>query len=272
MKILKEDDVDLTLIDARDRLREIDDEAVKALSVSMHESGQLQPIELRQMPDGTYKLIAGAHRFEAAQKLKWPTIRAIIVECNDDEAKLREIDENLYRYELTPYDQANFLAERREIWERLHGKLKAGRPDGRKKSRQIGAIEKRDAHRAFYEEVTELFALPRRTVQRALERKRCIIPEIWLALEGKNESKKGSLLDKIKELEEQKQRAIWQLAIKENISLEKALKASAEDREPNQELQMLKKFVVAWRNENASGHKSARAAVVRWTKSQGDEQ
>jgi len=46
-------------------------------------------------------LVAGRHRLEAARKLKWEAIRAIIRDdLDEDGAALVEIDENLKRREL----------------------------------------------------------------------------------------------------------------------------------------------------------------------------
>jgi ParB-like chromosome segregation protein Spo0J len=61
-----------------DRMRRLRPEIVDKLAESMQLSGQLHPIILRRRggPKGTgFILIAGRHRYEAAVKLNWESIR-----------------------------------------------------------------------------------------------------------------------------------------------------------------------------------------------------
>src|ERR1700733_2056722 len=98
-----------------DRLRDTDADKVKELVVSFRERGQLQNIEvLPANAAGQYVLNIGLHRLLAARVLGWERTGAQIFNGTPQEARLREIDENLYRAELNPLDQAVFLAERRE--------------------------------------------------------------------------------------------------------------------------------------------------------------
>lgn len=91
-----------------DRMRPLRD--VTALAEAMR-SGLIHRISLS--PDGT--LIAGRHRLAAAQMLGWKTIPATILELSDLQAALVEIDENLYRTELTVLEQAQHYAHRDDI-------------------------------------------------------------------------------------------------------------------------------------------------------------
>jgi ParB family chromosome partitioning protein len=114
-----------------ERLRPIDEAHVLQTAASMEEQGQLSPIVARKLGAG-YTLVAGAHRLAAAERLGWDVIEAHIVSCDDDEARLIEIDENLVRRELSALDRAIFLAERKRVWERMypetaHGKAKKGK-------------------------------------------------------------------------------------------------------------------------------------------------
>jgi hypothetical protein len=108
------------------RLRALRTNNVDMIAVSMDAQGQLHPIVVRQRDDGGYWLVAGRHRFEAAKKLKWKTIRCEVKEgVDDDQAELIEIDENLARAELTPAETAMHVARRQELYEKVHGKAKA---------------------------------------------------------------------------------------------------------------------------------------------------
>ena len=95
-----------------DRLRQIrDHEKVASIAQSMQEVGQISAIAL--LPDG--ELVAGAHRVAAAKLLGWRDIRAVIKEIDELDARLIEIDENLYRADLDVLEQAEHIQEREEI-------------------------------------------------------------------------------------------------------------------------------------------------------------
>jgi ParB family chromosome partitioning protein len=236
----------MELIDFGDRLRDVDQAAAEMLAVSIKERGLLNRVKLRKREDGTFKGIFGAHRFVAFQILERGEIPAIVVECTDEEARLDEIDENLYRAELSAYDQANFLEERRQIWEKIYGEVKPGRD--KRKSRQLGAIEVRNEYRSYYKEVEDKFSLPKRTVQRALERKRCIIKPLWDALRGKPEAKNGALLDKIADIEVSDQARIFEEMKGRGCSVANAIAlVSADTPKPMPSVvQIMKKVLDAW--------------------------
>ncbi|MCW8305591.1 ParB N-terminal domain-containing protein [Acidiphilium sp. PA] len=109
--------VPMSQIEVSDRLRIVDQAEVQKLAVSISKTKQISPVEVRAIAPGQYRLVAGAYRIAAIKSLGQTQVRAVLFEGNDDEARLREIDENLYRQELSPFDQAEFLAERRIVWE-----------------------------------------------------------------------------------------------------------------------------------------------------------
>jgi ParB-like chromosome segregation protein Spo0J len=87
--------VALTDIAVLPRLRSLDPAAVNALAVSMSVAGLIHPIVLRSSPAG-YHLVLGRHRLEAARKLNWQTIPAIIFPgMTSDQAALVEIESSL---------------------------------------------------------------------------------------------------------------------------------------------------------------------------------
>jgi ParB family chromosome partitioning protein len=243
----------IVLIDPRKvkivgRLRDVDEAEVEKIALSMSEVGQITPIEVRYFPDaeGFYVLISGAHRVAAALRNGDETIQALLFEGNSDEERLREIDENLYRHELTPYDQANFLFERREIWERLHGNLKRG---GDKRSkRQAGTLIQPNEISGFYKNLGDLFSIPKRTVHRALERKRCIEPSVWNALRGTQEAKNGAFLDKLADIEPSEQKKLIEFCRNTGSTIAHAisdLRVRGTKRTPTVTL-MVKKVQAAW--------------------------
>ncbi len=81
----------------RKRVR-TDEGDLYSLMNSFKKFGQLNPI----IVDARYELIAGARRLEAAKRLGWSTIKAIVVENPTDAEKLEiELEENIQRKELS---------------------------------------------------------------------------------------------------------------------------------------------------------------------------
>lgn len=182
--------IPLDAIDVPERLRDVKQDRVQELAVSIRENGLIQPIEVRPSSDaGRYLLNVGAHRHAVARALEWTEIPALVFDGSPDEARLREIDENLYRHELSPFDQAAFLAERRRIYERVFGAVKPGKPNTHK-LRQLN----------FFDDVTQRFGLPKSAVFRALARFRRIDPAAWKAMRGTSLAEKGVVLDALARL------------------------------------------------------------------------
>jgi ParB/RepB/Spo0J family partition protein len=131
--------IDLGGISVRpERLRVLRPEIVCDLAQSMQTNGLLQPIIVRPRTGTGYWLVAGRHRFEAAKKLKWDNINALVFAgMNADQAELAEIEENLIRADLSPAERALHQARRKELYEKLHPETKHGAVGrGRKKSSQ----------------------------------------------------------------------------------------------------------------------------------------
>lgn len=111
----------------RDRLRPVSEAGVAALLASIGELGVIKDaIHVRKKKDGSFHLMAGGHRLEAAKRLGMQTIPVKAWTCTDDWARLMEIDDNLAGAELTPLDTAVFLARRKEVYERLHPETARG--------------------------------------------------------------------------------------------------------------------------------------------------
>src|SRR3954453_13429390 len=66
-----------------------DDEALEELTHSVREFGLLQPIVVREKPDGGYELIMGERRLRAAKAAALDTVPAIVRDTTDD-ALLRD--------------------------------------------------------------------------------------------------------------------------------------------------------------------------------------
>lgn len=252
MKILREEDVKLDLIDVEDRLRDIDEAKAEALALSMSERGQLHPIELREKADGRFRLNIGAHRYRAAQLNEWPAIKASIVECSDEEARLREVDENLFRNELSPFDQANFIEERRQIWERMNGQIKRG--GDRRSKVQITPLAEGmmpAARGSFLKATSEKFGLPKDTIKRALMRKAKINPKVWTVLRHTEAASNGAMLDKIRKLYLEEQVAIAAMIKERGCTVQHAIRAVVKPPEVDVEAQAFEVLCKAWKKAGA---------------------
>jgi len=97
------------------RKRKLNESKVQSLAESFSSIGQLQPITVSEGDYGTYRLIAGLHRLEAAKAIGWEKIQAAVFEGGEIETELAEIDENLMRNDLTVLEQGEHLARRQEL-------------------------------------------------------------------------------------------------------------------------------------------------------------
>jgi ParB family chromosome partitioning protein len=89
---------------------DVDDESIESLANNMSEVGQLSPILLDKKADYDYDLISGLRRLDAALKLNWSEIDAIIFEDLDEQSRsLVMITENAQRVDLNDYDLVNSL-------------------------------------------------------------------------------------------------------------------------------------------------------------------
>jgi ParB family chromosome partitioning protein len=110
-------------------------------------------------------LIAGGHRLRAAEILGWSEIPAFVLDLDNDQARLAEIDENLVRHELIPLDRANFMAERKALYEKLYPETKHGKTSGNQYTGQ-----KREGDTMSFSQATaEKVGLTERSIQRAVK-------------------------------------------------------------------------------------------------------
>lgn len=76
------------------------------LADSVKESGLLQPVIVRALPDGRYELVAGERRWRACRQAGMTSIQAIVRPTNDQQAAVNALVENLQREDLSPLDLA----------------------------------------------------------------------------------------------------------------------------------------------------------------------
>lgn len=86
--------------------KEFDSEALSELADSISQHGVLQPLLLRPLLTGGYRIVAGERRWRAARMAGLIEVPAIIREMSDAEEMLFALIENLQREDLTPLEEA----------------------------------------------------------------------------------------------------------------------------------------------------------------------
>ena len=83
-----------------------DEESLSDLAASIRQIGVLQPLLVRQLPDGSYQLIAGERRWRAAQQAGLATVPAVVKTTDDMASVEQALVENLHRQDLAPLEEA----------------------------------------------------------------------------------------------------------------------------------------------------------------------
>ena len=94
----------------RDQPRKnFDETALAELADSIREHGVLQPLLVRPMADGSYRLIAGERRYRAARMAGLRDVPVTIREMTDEEESIFALIENLQREDLNAIEEAEGL-------------------------------------------------------------------------------------------------------------------------------------------------------------------
>ncbi len=198
--------IPLALIDTAGRLRPVDKDRALMIAAAMAEEGQRMPVEVRALNKrGRYPLISGGHRVAGAALLGWEHIEAEILDLTADEAREREINENLYRADLTELDKAVFLFEKKRLYEKKNPSAKHG---GDHRSVQAAIFGRLIP--SFTEEVSERLGLSDRTLRRVIARAG-ISEDARAKIAGTAIANNGSELDALLRLEPEEQVRVAQL-------------------------------------------------------------
>lgn len=127
--------------------RQVSQDAVASIAQSMKTIGLRTPITVRQINDsGDVELITGGHRLAAAKSLNWDRIDCLVSDCDQVEAELWEISENLHRSDLTALERSEQISRWVELAKlRKPSAVMGGkgvRGGARQVARELGVDEK----------------------------------------------------------------------------------------------------------------------------------
>ena len=86
--------------------QDFDEEELQALADSIEIHGVIQPLTVRQMPNGYYQIIAGERRWRAARLANLSDVPVIVMEADDKKVMELALNENLQRQDLNPVEEA----------------------------------------------------------------------------------------------------------------------------------------------------------------------
>ena len=86
--------------------REFDEEELTQLADSISVHGVIQPLTVREMPNGYYQIIAGERRWRAARIAGLSDVPVVVIEADDRKAMELALIENLQRQDLNVVEEA----------------------------------------------------------------------------------------------------------------------------------------------------------------------
>ena len=86
--------------------KDFDPEELQSLADSIATHGVVQPLTVRELPNGYYQIIAGERRWRAARLAEVKEIPAVIMEADDKKVMELALIENLQRQDLNPVEEA----------------------------------------------------------------------------------------------------------------------------------------------------------------------
>jgi ParB family chromosome partitioning protein len=111
---LKLNDID---VDPNQPRRIFDEEAIRMLAETIKIYGVMNPITVRAIDGGTYRIVAGERRYRASILAGKKTIPAVIVSDNENDTKTtlsKQLIENIQREGLNPLERAEAIGKLRD--------------------------------------------------------------------------------------------------------------------------------------------------------------
>lgn len=227
------------------RLRPANPERVLMIAASIRKRGQLQPIGVYSAPNEQngarpWVLVFGLHRLLACQHLGFEEVE--IKEVGSADARHAEIEENLFRADLTALDRAIAVRELRQLHEAEHGEVKRGGHQSAKSALWSDEIV----------EIAEKVGLSKRSLKYADKIGRKICATLQEALRGNSAADNQSVLLKLSNLTPDRQQAVAQ-AIALGADVKEAITASDPDPapKPTKQVALLSRLIGAWSEASA---------------------
>lgn len=248
-----------------ERLRNVDEDHALAIQASIVQHGLLNPVTIRQTPRGDrpYTLVAGAHRYRAIELLDEPDIEAVVVKADAEGAVLIEIEENLFRNDLSVLDRAVFVQTYRDVWEKTHGEInpKGGRPKNSVKltgfaNSPVGLIAQ-EVERGFSVACADRLGISVSAIERLNRIARSLPKEVRQAVSGTPIADNQSQLLKLAKMEPEKLGKAH-IALRETKGDFKAAVDLLEPpaKKPDPEMQVLSRLIDAWERAKPATRKS----------------
>ena len=86
--------------------RDFDEEELQALADSIATHGLVQPLTVRELPNGYYQIVAGERRWRASRLAGLSEVPAVVIEADDRKTMELALIENLQRQDLNPVEEA----------------------------------------------------------------------------------------------------------------------------------------------------------------------
>ncbi len=100
--------------------KRFDPDALDALATSIRESGLMQPIVVRALPDGFHEIIAGERRWQAARRAGLTHVPAVVRDADERERLELALVENVVREDLNAMELARAVAALVEDFGQTH--------------------------------------------------------------------------------------------------------------------------------------------------------
>lgn len=218
-----------------DRLRRVDEQKAFLVGQSIAAGGQIHPVTVYRTPRGArpYTLAAGATRHRGHELHGLKEIAVLIRKMDKNGARRIEIEENLFRDELSKLDRAMHVVEYRRLWEEEHGKVRRGNP-ALSNSANLAELDNAQAH--FYEQALDDLGLSRRAIERAQFIGANLLPDLRELIARTPVADNQSELERLAKLPPEKQK---QTAVALQKTGDLALAKRVVDRKPKAEIRQL---------------------------------
>lgn len=179
---------------------------VDSLAESIKDVGLLNPVTV----NSRLRLIAGGRRLAAVRSLGWKRIPATVVELADLKAEMAEIDENLFRNDLTVLERGEHLKRRKQIYETLHPETRQGVAGANGKARkgaETPGKSKQTTRVSFAEDAAKKARVSERTIQREVQIAESLGPEVKALIQDTPLADNANELLRLSRVEPKKQAA-----------------------------------------------------------------